>query len=324
MNPLRRWLLILAPLPILSASWSVTHWTGASLATLPEPNHVVTAPVEPRVAGLIAAEAVVDSADEKLRTLCDAQAEHWRRQLGPECAWIVRPPFVLAGDLSEERLEHWHQQTIAPAMRALTYRYFSTPPDAPITILLCSSESSYNHYARRLFGDEDVSVYGYYRPQLRTLVMNISTGSGTLVHELTHALAAFDFPGMPEWFNEGLASLHEACRIRDDGTGLDGLVNWRLDGLQSVAQAGQLPSLRDLVRRRDFRGPQIGLNYAQARFLCLFLQEQGKLDDFYHAAKQQRDADPTGHDALIGLFEHGDWSRLDRDFSSWVTTLKRD
>ncbi|MBL8829205.1 MAG: hypothetical protein JNM18_19640 [Planctomycetaceae bacterium] len=324
MHPLRRWLLIVAPLPILSASWSLTHWTGAQLNASPEPNHVVAVPVAPRVAGLVTSADHANAADGALRLLCDTQAEHWRRQLGPECAVIVRPPFVLAGDLTHERLDDWHQQTIAPAMRALTYRYFSTQPDEPISILLWSTESSYNQYARRLFGDEDVSVYGYYRPQLRTLVMNISTGGGTLVHELTHALAAFDFPGMPEWFNEGLASLHEACRIREDGTGLDGLVNWRLDGLQSVAQAGQLPSLRDLVRRRDFRGPQIGLNYAQARYLCLFLQQQGKLDDFYQTAKEQRHADPTGHDALIGLFEHRDWSRLDREFSSWVANLRRD
>jgi hypothetical protein len=321
---MRRWLLLIAPLPILSASWSVTHWTGANLATSLEPNHVVSAPVEPRVAGLVEPKATNHTIDDRLRELCASQAEHWRRQLGDECELIVRPPFVIAGDLSVAQLDTWHQQTIAPAMQALSHRYFDTTPDAPITILLWSGESSYQHYARRLFGDEGVSVYGYYRPQLRTLVMNISTGGGTLVHELTHALAAFDFTGMPEWFNEGLASLHEACRIREDGTGLDGLVNWRLDGLQEVARAGKLPSLRDLVRRRDFRGALVGLNYGQARYLCLYLQEQGLLDDLYRSAKQNRETDPTGHDSLIGLFDHRDWSQLDADFLRWVRDLRRE
>ena len=39
--------------------------------------------------------------------------------------------------------------------------------------------------------------------------MNISTGGGTLVHEIVHPFVAANFPNCPAWFNEGLGSLYE-------------------------------------------------------------------------------------------------------------------
>ncbi len=88
-------------------------------------------------------------------------------------------------------------------------------------MLVFNGEESYNRYCNALFGDSGISVYGYYKPQLRTLALNLATGGGTLTHELTHALVDFDFPEVPAWFNEGLASLHEQCRFRSDPRALD-------------------------------------------------------------------------------------------------------
>ena len=38
---------------------------------------------------------------------------------------------------------------------------------------------SYRRHAKTLFGDDDVSRYGYFRPLDRTMVMDIGTGGGT-------------------------------------------------------------------------------------------------------------------------------------------------
>lgn len=130
-------------------------------------------------------EAFSDSA---LESACREAARRLSQQLGAQCALVVRAPFVVAGDLPEAELNRWYRHTIGPAARAMAQSYFTTAPDRPISILLFGGEESYNRYAKALYGDDGISVYGYYKPHRRTLVMNISTGGGTLVHELTHAL----------------------------------------------------------------------------------------------------------------------------------------
>jgi len=324
-NIFRRWLLIFAPLPILSASWGVTHWTRGGQASSPEGNHVVAAPIERRVTRRVAYQADTDAAQAKLlAAACAERGEDMKRQLGDDCSVIVRPPFVVAGDATTETLDVWYKQTIAPAAQGMAKSYFKIAPDEPITILLFANETSYNHYAKRLFGDEGISIYGYYRRHLRTLVMNISTGGGTLVHELTHALMGFDFPEVPDWFNEGLASLHEQCRFRDDGSGIDGLLNWRLPQLQQSIQNGKVLPLRELARRRDFRTRDVPLNYAMARYLCLFLQERKLLERYYREFRANIKTDPTGEKTLLALFPDYSWSKLDGEYRAWALKLRRE
>ena len=70
-------------------------------------------------------------------------------------------------------------------------------------------------WAKKLYDDDDLSKYGYYKPSEKTMLMNINTGTGTLVHEMTHALVRYDFPDIPSWFNEGLGSLYERCSLNN-------------------------------------------------------------------------------------------------------------
>jgi hypothetical protein len=152
--------------------------------------------------------------------------------------------------------------------------------------------------------------------------MNIGTGTGTLVHEMTHALVSFDFPTVPDWFNEGLASLHEASQIRRDESGLDGLTNWRLPGLQKAVREKRLGSLYDLATETNFRGEQVGLNYAQARYFCLFMQQRGVLTRFYRRFRERWEWDPQGTDAVLAMFPGANWEQLDREFQQWVLGLE--
>lgn len=327
MTPLRFLILLLGPLPIILGSIGVTSWfrgdrthgpaNNLVLADEPTSSDPATKAVLPHDSR--AAEARLNS---YLQVECATTGERLRNALGDECAVIVRPPFIVAGDLSSEQLGEWHDRTVAPATRALTRSYFRKSPTMPVTVLLFSGEASYNHYAKALFGDENVSVYGYYQPRRRTLVMNISTGGGTLVHELTHALIDFDFPAVPDWFNEGLASLYEQCRFLPDDRGLEGLPNWRLAGLQEAVRQGRLGSMERLMTTDDFRGRNVGLNYAQARYFCLYLQERGLLEEFYRRLRAGTDRDSCGAAAARSLFDAAAWSTLDRDFQAWVLTLE--
>ena len=322
-------ILILGPLPIVAGSMGLSQWMKSSDSPAPSNNQAIVRGQEPTLPEPSAppptAAATIAKADvaRQIETACQAAAAELRERLGTDCAAIVRAPFVIAGDMSDEHLDAWHRRTIGPAARAMAHAYFRTPPSEPVTVLLFSGEQSYSRYARHLFGDEGISVYGYYKPGRRTLVMNIATGGGTLVHELTHALVDFDFPQVPAWFNEGLASLHEQCRIRDDEKGIEGLVNWRLDGLQSAIREEKLRTLKSLVGDNDFRGRQESLNYAQARYFCLYMQEQGVLEEFFHTFRHQHASDPLGLASVVRSFPNRTWDELDADFRTWVMRLKK-
>ncbi len=236
---------------------------------------------------------------------------------------IQHAPFVIGGDLTEDELEACYADTIAPAVRAMQQRYFRSRPHEPVTVLLFRGEASYNRYARELFNGDAVSVYGYYKPSVRTLIMNIGTGNGTLLHELTHALMDFEMPDVPVWFNEGLASLHEQCRFDSDERGprIEGLVNWRLEGLQTVIRQGRLRSLAALMEDQDFRGPLVGTNYAQARYFCMYMQRQGVLESFFQDFRDHRAEDPDGVATAARAFGGRSWAEIDRDFQRFAVAL---
>jgi len=319
--------LILGPLPIIGASlWVSQRIRPASKAATVGDNRVFLAegrssgePNSARITGPGGAPTVAP--DFLLEKACQQAADRLAEQLGPDCHLRIVPPFVLAGDVSSRELDVWYRQTIAPAARSMRSAYFDVPPDEPITVLMFRGEAGYNRYAKHLFGDEGISVYGYYKPRKRTLVMNIGTGGGTLIHELTHALIDFDFPAVPDWFNEGLASLHEQCSIRDDRSGIDGLVNWRLPMLQKAIRDHRLRSLESLILGDDFRDARVGLNYAQARYFCLYLQRKGLLSEYYRRFRAGQARDARGFATLEGLFPGQSIEAFEADFLDWVLQL---
>lgn len=324
MNHLRLLLLVLGPLPILVCSWSVSQWVKHTNVTVAASNTLVF-DLGPRVSGQPAFVGELEDSsipDESLWEACRFRGKQVGARLGETCQHIIRSPFIIAGDLSTQELDEWYERTIHPASKALWRNYFQKRPDEPIVVLLFNSAESYNHFAQSLFGDEGISIFGYYKPRQRTLVMNISTGGGTLLHELTHALADFDFPHIPDWFNEGLASLHEQARLTDEPPGIEGLINWRLPVLRDAIERERLGSLETLVARDDFRGVDEGVNYAQARYFCFYMQQQGVLRDFYREFRENYANDPTGANAVRKVFRGQSWPQLESAFRSWIDTLE--
>jgi hypothetical protein len=321
-----RWLiLILGPLPIVGSSWAVSSWFRSEPRAMAARNDgLLDVPVHRRPTLARVANAVpIPDATGDLQQACRITAERLQERAGAAMRVIVRPPFVIGGDLSEHELMACHSRTIAPAVQAMQVQYFRSRPHQPVTVLLFSGETSYNRYSREWYGDGDVSVYGYYKPNERTLLVNHATGSGTLLHELTHALVDFEMADPPVWLNEGLASLHEQCRFRTDAGGpwIEGLVNWRLEGLQTVIRQGRLRSLAELVEEHDFRGPLVGTNYAQARYFCMYLQQQGRLAELFHDFRDHRAGDFAGSAAVMRATRGRSWEQLDRDFQAWVLAL---
>ncbi|MDA0284663.1 MAG: hypothetical protein O3B13_19215 [Planctomycetota bacterium] len=272
--------------------------------------------------GLVPASAARTLKDRsRLSTACDERARQLGTLLTETDRIIVRPPFVIAGNVSETKLDHQYTQTVLPTMRALNLAYFDHAPDEPLTLLLYSNERAYRDTSWQLDHRNTASYYGYYIRTDRRIVANIGTGDGTLSHELTHALAHFDFPNMPEWFDEGLASLYEEADFSEDGLQLVGLSNWRLNHLLNAMQKRRLGTLESLVSAREIRVERQAVEYAHARYFCLYLQERGLLPFFYRKFRGHAASDPSGLRTLCEMFGTDNLDSVDRNYRQWVIAL---
>ncbi len=217
------------------------------------------------------------------KTALGVEAALVRAQLPSTFTVRAASPFVVASDLPPGELDRVIAQTLLPAHRALNARYIRRQPAAPVRVYLFAGPTSLAVLSRILWKDDTPPVYGYSRKDRNMMVMDISTGGGTLVHELTHVMMWADFPAVPNWFNEGLSSLHEAVQLFPDR--LQGLPNWRGGVLREVLRKGRLRPLSELVSDPDFYGKGSDVNYAHARYFCLFLQDRCDLKRFYERMK---------------------------------------
>lgn len=281
--------------------------------------YAVAAPGSPDAVREMTPRAILPPlpSDAPFQARCTALADDTRRVLPEDWTVLVAVPFVLGSDATAEEIERWRRDIIAPTARALQVDYFDTPPTEPITVLIATTDAAYEDCVTRLGHQGRKEYAGIYSRTDRRLVLNLSTGEGTLAHELTHALAHVDFPDMPEWFDEGLASLHEDSEFSADGLQLIGLPNWRSELLRERFQQGTLPPLENFVTG-DFGGPNAALNYALARSLCLFLQQRGRLAAFYRKSRASYQIDPTAGWSLAAVLGHEDLTGVEAEFHAWI------
>jgi len=234
---------------------------------------------------------------------------------------IIQPPFVVIGDEPAAVVKQRSEKTIKWAVDMLKKDYFDRDPGKIIDIWLFKDEKSYYKYAKELFGDEPTTPFGYFSEVENALIMNISTGGGTLVHEIVHPFMHSNFPECPPWFDEGLASLYEQCREKDGH--IYGLTNWRLEGLQDAIEQDCVPSFKDLtdMNAHKFYTQDKGTNYGQARYLCYYLQERGLLVQFYREFYKNRDQDPTGYNTLKRVLNEADMSVFKKKWEAYVLEL---
>lgn len=251
---------------------------------------------------------------------CERQANKLGLELPETTHVVIHPPFVLAGDLSRFELEGWFHRSIVPAVVAINHTYGQKLPDQPVSIVLMREEEGYRASVARLFDRDDVSIYGFFHPRDRILVVHLGGGGGTLIHELTHALVLADFPRAPLWLNEGLASLHEACDIllESSGPSIRPRLNWRLATLRSHLARGTLPSVASLVEDDAFRHERAGLDYAMARYWCLYLDELGLLRKGYARMRERAVEETSNSPRPTDMLPNTPISRVDANFRSWL------
>lgn len=263
--------------------------------------------------GLAAAQPTADD-------LAERRAALEARLRGQGFTVLVEPPFVVVGDESPATVKHHAAGILRWSIHLLEAEYFKQRPAKVIEIWLFRNKDTYQRGAKKFFGDDPDTPYGYYSTEKDAMVMNIGPGAGTLVHEVVHPYIEANFPSAPAWFNEGLASLYEQPTEKNGH--IWGGVNWRLPNLKREITARTLPPLAALLAtgRDEFYSAEFDA-YAYARYLLAYLQDQGKLTAFYQRFVADRD-DPTGRAALeavlgepIEAFEPR-WRR-------WTLALKR-
>lgn len=235
---------------------------------------------------------------------------------------VVEPPFVVIGNGSKAQVMARAEGTVRWAVKRLKADYFERDPREILDVYLFEDAASYNAYVRTVEDPPD-TPYGYYSSSDGALVMNISTGGGTLVHEIVHPFIEANFPDSPAWFNEGLGSLYEQSGTR--GGHIIGHTNWRLSNLQEVIRRKILPSLKWLTHtsKDEFYDDEKADNYAQARYLLYYLQEKGLLHSYYRLFLANQDKDPTGYKSLLstlGITEV-EMPAFETEWKRWVLAL---
>lgn len=253
-----------------------------------------------------------------------ARGNEARRELGKRAAVeTVEDVFVLvtpagAGSLGDTK------RLTKKVLEAYFNGRFSKRPAQAISVYLFPDAKPYEAYCQKRWGEACGSPYGFYRPDERRIVMNAGPGIGTLTHELVHPIVETDFPEAPEWLNEGIASLFEALIMPAPGQ-VHGVKNWRhprlLRALGSAKEREQA-SLPALFAMNDatFRNDDEDLHYASARYLCQWLDEQGKLWPFYQRYRDNHAADPSGTIAFQAVVGKS-LSDANDDWARWVKRL---
>jgi hypothetical protein len=236
----------------------------------------------------------------------------------------IQPPFVVIGDSSAARVAAYASGTVKWATDKLKKGFFKKDPKDILNIWLFSNEKVYRKYAWELFRDKPNTYFGYYSSDEKALVMNIATGGGTLVHEIVHPFVEANVPACPSWFNEGLGSLYEQSAER--GGDIIGRTNWRLAGLQDAIKAKSVPSFKTLTATttHQFYSQDKGTNYAQARYLCYYLQEKRLLRKFYKDFVVNQKIDPTGFETLkktLGLKTDKEMQEFQKKWEAYTLKL---
>jgi len=302
------------PLILFAASCSTSSVTPpqTSAAMRGEPGAVV------KPAAATAAEAANAATD------FEAHVALLKKRLpSTDFTIVVQSPFVVIGDEPADAVKQHSEDTVKWAVDKLKQDYFTKDPKDILDIWLFKDATSYEKNARLLFNDKPSTPYGYYSSEHKALIMNISTGGGTLVHEIVHPFMEANFPACPPWLNEGMGSLYEQCG-EEDGH-IYGYVNWRLPGLQKAIQAGQVPAFKTLLAMdaHTFYSDGTGVNYAQSRYLCYYLQEKKLLVKFYKRFQANQKTDPTGFQTLKAVLRESDMDQFKRKWEKFVVTLSR-
>lgn len=166
------------------------------------------------------------------------------------------------------------------------------------------------------------SIGGAYDLQRRRLVAQ-DLGA-TLRHELVHVLHWRDMSRLHQehaaWVQEGLASLIEDYDLVNSQP--VAVPSWRTNIVKRLADSGRLTPIEELAGTNieRFTNSRPLAKYAQSRAVMLFLQDRGKLTEFYRRYTETFASDPTALTALRDTLAMTQ-PEVEAAYKAWVIAL---
>ncbi|MCD4658093.1 MAG: putative Ig domain-containing protein [Planctomycetes bacterium] len=204
---------------------------------------------------------------------------------------------------------------------------FDKQPSSYIKILLPNNRD-FSVY-RKQAGYSEI-VGGWYNPGTKLLISK-SLGH-TLIHEFTHALHYADTWSRgiwhKIWFSEGVATCFENSMLPEGSRkNLTPIHNWRMDLAIKAVQSDSkyyVPwdELFNMSRTKFLNTQNIQYHYAQARYIVYWLNELGKLKEFYDAYNQTYKKDKSGIKAFEKVFGNN-LSKIEVQWKTWMKSISR-
>jgi hypothetical protein len=181
-------------------------------------------------------------------------------------------------------------------------RFALPAPDSYIAVYLFPDIPKLQQAAMRLHGMQaSGKTLGYTFGNDRSILgMMTGTGAGTLLHELFHTVVHESFGDIPQWLDEGIASLYETA------TAAEGLYfgepNWRskvyaelsrdmdrlrLGDLVTAPWFSDEPAVHRKLGERVYNDIEQAYLLAFARMFTLYLQETGSLHKVFDAYRKR-------------------------------------
>jgi hypothetical protein len=262
--------------------------------------------------------------EEILKKRSEKQIEEFKKTLGDGYVYDrdEKLNLLVVSKLEEGERERYRASLLEHA-QALWKDFFPHKPKRLLSVFLLRDLSG---YVEKYGGDKNNA--GWYDERNRRLIVNLETGSGTMIHEWTHALHYVDMEALgqthPMWIIEGFGSLYEHSEDGEDGS-VRGRLNWRLTGLTEVLtkrHRAYIPWQKLMATDTDlfYRDETLGTAYAEARYIFYYMQQKKLLKEFYRTYREEHSRDPTGRRTLEEVFKKR-IPRIEAEWKRWM--LKR-
>jgi hypothetical protein len=280
------------------------------------------------------------------------QATSLAHRLMPQATHIVRDSIIITTTARQRPQElEIIAETLASYIRFLEINYSLALPPYYIHVYLIPDTVEVHDLANGLHGlDVSPATLGYAFPDDGSVVGVVQgTFDGTILHELFHLIVRTGFGDIPQWLDEGIASVYEESARRGDR--FFGLPNWRRQVLAQFAK--QQPTIRQLLRsnwflfddpkqieviERDLKNSSLNSEYAYtpeaqrqaamlatARYFVLYLEQHNQLVSIFNQIRNDDFTSVRGdiRDRVVRVVESAlgrDVDTINQEFIAWLNS----